>query len=174
MPEDVYIQYIKGISTESAAATLTEGEIQTGATPGGMLKSEAIGLELRQVITEFGSWHGDEPAEGLEESMNWALSVSSGLTAIPGVDDIHCIYKRNFTVHAGVAVYLPQIAKEMAYPPVHDFMYPLLIPHPKIYDYILSTSGSAENCRWALGFTYVALSGPQVMEALEVWRSVVA
>lgn len=171
----MYIQHIKGISTESASATLTQGEILTGATPGGMLKAEAIGLELREIVTEFAAWHADEPAAGAEEELLWAISVLSGKSAIPNISEVDCIYKRAWKVHAGVGTYLPQLSKENAYPPVHTFSYPLLIPHPKIYDYILSTYGSGTaTCRWSLGYTYVALSGPQVMEALEVWRSVVS
>lgn len=176
MPEDRYIQHIKGSVAEATQGTLAEAEILTGATPGGMLKAEAIGLEVREIITDFSpAFPEDSPAAGAIEFQKFGLSVLGGKSAMSNISDIDCIYLRHQAITAGVATYLPLLLTEAAFPPAWKFTDPLLVPHPKIYALALSTNSAAElNARFRIGFTYVALSGPQVMEALEVWRSVVA
>ena len=171
MPEDVYMQFINGSITESAAATLTEQEILTGCSVAGMIKNEAIGMEIREIILQV-PMPEDEPATGAEEYIDFCLSTESGLTSSPNLDDVHCIYKIRKGLHAGVATYLPQTSYINGYPEHWQFIHPLLVPHPKIYAYIISSNSSAAAQVWyRIGFTYVRLTGPEVMEALEVWRS---
>ncbi len=173
MAEDVYMQHLRGNFAESAASTLTEFEIPTGASIAGMLKAEAIALEMKEIVTMFDTIvPADAPAANAIESIRFAISTISGLTSIPNIDDVDCIYLRYSALHAGVATYLPQILIEGAYPAVWEWKNPLLIPHPKIYGYIISTNASVlARVRYSIGFTYVSLTGPEVMEALEIWRN---
>lgn len=166
MAEDIYIQHIKGYAEESAASTFTADEILTGATPGGMLKAEAIGLEVREIITQLdGIKLPDLPATGTIENVAFHLSVQPDRTAIENIADISNIYLRKAGLMAGVGTYLPIQWIESAFPPSWRFTDPLLIPHPKIYTGILSSnSAAAAKMYFRIGFTYVALTGPQVME----------
>ena len=173
MAEDIYMQFITGSIVESAASTLTEQEILTGCSVAGMLKEQAIAMEMKEVILERSqAFPADNPGSGGVEEASFALSTESGLSTIPNLSDVHCIYFHKITIRGTTATYVPVLAEVTGYPPAYQFASPLLIAHPKIYAYVLSTNASAtQTVRYRIGFTYVQLSGAEVMEALEVWRS---
>ena len=173
MAEDIYMQFLNGSITESAASTLTESEILTGCSVAGMLKDEAISMEVREIIIKhYAAFPADQVGAGAIEWVGFALSTESGLTTLPELDDVHCIYHTYRVIRGGVATYVPALTVNDGYPPAYQFDSPLLIPHPKIYAYVQSSNASATHkVYFRIGFTYVALSGPEVMEALEVWRS---
>lgn len=171
MSEDVYSQYIRGSVTESAAATFTAGSaILTGASVN-RIKGQNIALEIHAIGASC-SWPQDLPASGANESVSFALSTRSDLAAMPDLDEEHVIYRTQIRIEAGVAVYLPLIAQTDEYMPAYvDFKHPLLISHPKIYSYIVSSnSSSAASCFFFLLFTYVLLDADLAIEALEAFR----
>lgn len=177
MPEDVYMQFINGNIVESAASTLTEQElppgildILTGCTVAGMIKNEAIGMEVREIILQKSPiTPTDSPSAGTHETITFALSTESGLAAMPNISDVHCIYLHESALRSGVATYLPLVMDVNGYPPAYQWASPLLIPHPKIYAYVLSSNASqVQRVYYRVGFTYVRLTGPEVMEALEI------
>lgn len=171
MAEDVYMQFLNGVITESAASTLTELEIYTGATIGGMVQGNAIALEIREVLL-VGSQPADNPAAVAKEEMKFAFSVQPGLAAMPTLDDVHVIYYHERALRAGVATYLPLVYSYEGYPQAYQYISPLLVPYSKIYAYLISTNASAAAIvRFRVGFTYVELAGQQIVEALEVWRA---
>lgn len=173
MSEDRYMQFINGSLTESVASTLTEQEILTGCTIAGMVRKEAISMEVREILLQYNpALPQDLPATGASEYVVFCLSVESGLSAMPAIDDIHCIYLNQFTIKAGVGTYLPLVCVEQGYPRAYKWDEPLLIPHPKIYAYLQSSNSSTpQKVSYRIGFTYVDLGGEEIMEALEVWRS---
>lgn len=138
-----------------------------------MVKGEAISMELRAVVLQNATaFPPDAQAANVTEYCSFALSTEGGLAGIPNISDVHCIYINQHAVRAGVGTYLPVMSRDVAFPPVWKFEEPILIPHPKIYTYIYSTNAAAAaSVHFRLGYTYVRLTGPEVMEALEVWRS---
>lgn len=171
MSEDIYSQFLRGDLTESAASTLTEGTaVMTGASVN-RVADQNIALEIHSI----GCTHShpeDAPAANSVENSAFCLSTRSGLTTMPEQDEEHVIYKNKYEVRAGVATYLPmQILQDVEMPHHVEFKHPLLISHPKIYPYLLTTnSGTAGRVRFIIAFTYVLLDRDLAIEALESFR----
>ena len=172
----MYKQYITGEFEESASGTLTSAEILTGCSVGGMLKKEAIGMELRSIQIQFlPAYPDDAPAANTIESQSFALSVTPNLTSLPQFHQIGTLYLCQQQYKAGVATYLPPLHYFSGFQPSHQWIDPVLIANPKIYAYIQGTNAANTTMvRMRLGFTYVELDGAEAIEALEVLRSPVA
>lgn len=170
MASDVYGQFLRYAVSESAAATLTEGTaIITGAqsrlSGGGFL-----GLEVHYILGVL-SFPQDNPAATTNEIVRGAISTQSGLSSMPDVDDEQTLFKRSVVVHGGVATYLPEVLYEEDMPAYARFDPPLLLSHPKIYPYVLSTNSStAASFKGHVFYNLVDISGDLAVEALEVFR----
>lgn len=171
MSEDIYSQFLRFSITESAAATLTEGEaILTGASVN-RVGNQNIALEIHAVNAQM-TTPEDSPSAGGEEYVRFALSTRSGLTAFPSMDDESVIFATSIELRAGVATYLPLVYRNDRYMPNYvEFKHPLLISHPKIYPYIISSNSSAAaTCKGFILFTYTLLDADLAIEALEAFR----
>lgn len=135
-------------------------------TLAGMVKNEAIAMELREIILKPDPpIPADNPSAAAVEAIQFGLSTESGLSTMANISDIHCIYYHQFACKAGVATYLPITQNVAGYPASWQWVDPLLIPHPKIYAYVLSSNASqVQTFHFRIGYTYVRLTGPEVME----------
>lgn len=171
MSEDIYSQYLRFALTESGASTFTEGDaILTGSSPH-RVGGQNIALEIHAIGVDL-SFPADNPSAYGNESVTVALATRSGLTTMPNIDEEHCVYKNGLYNRAGVGTYLPMNVNRHRFMPSYvQFKHPLLISHPKIYPYILSTnSAAAATGRGYLLFTYVLLDQGMAIEALEAFR----
>lgn len=171
MSEDIYSQYLRFAVTESVASTWTEGSaILTGASVN-RVAGKNIAMEIHAINAQIGMPQ-DNPAALATESIIFCLSTRSGLAAAPSIDEEHVIYMCQVGIRAGVAVYLPLILRtDFFMPPYVEFKHPLLISHPKIYPYVISSnSSSPTTVRGFLLFTYVLLDADLAIEALESFR----
>ena len=170
-PKDVYGQFMKGSIEESAFATFTQGAaIETGASVN-RIQGQNLAIELHSVLAVL-SDPEDLPATGAQEAVYFWISTRSGLTTSPSISDEHIVYAACYSIRAGVGVYLPLIAdKNKYYPSFHEYKYPILISHKKLYPYIISTNSSAAaNVKFCLSYTYVLVDGELAIEALEAFR----
>lgn len=171
MSQDIYSQFLRFDVEESAAGTFTEGApIMTGASVN-RIQGQNIALEIH-AIGVGKTFPQDLPASGATEDVSFALSTRSGLAAFPNLDDEHVIHINQTLVKAGVAVYLPLVIEHGQYMPNYvEFKHPLLISHPKLYPYLLSSNSSAKaRVRGFILFTYVLLDADLAIEALEAYR----
>lgn len=166
---DVYGQFLRYYLAESAASTLTTEAIPTGCglRMGG---GTGIAMELRSVMCSLSNPE-DLPSTGAVESIAAAISVNEDLAAMPNLHDKGTVYK-TFKAHkAGVGTYLPLLQVGGDMPEFTQFDIPVLIAHPSLNAYILSTNSSAAATMKGFFFhNYVDVDGPLAIEALEVFR----
>jgi hypothetical protein len=169
--EDIYSQFLRGNVAESAASTFTAGAaILTGASVN-RVGGKMIGMEIHAIGVES-SKPQDLPSTGNREYVAFALSTRSDLTAMPGINEDHVVYKNQVSIDAGVGTYLPLLEdRDSPMPRYMEFKSPLLVAHDKLYPYILSTNSSAAAsvAFWIL-FTYVLMDDAIAIEALEAFR----
>lgn len=171
MSQDIYSQYLRWKVTESAASTFTEGDaILTGASVN-RVQNQNIALEIHAIGVNL-SLPADAEVANTTESVTFCLSTRSGLTAMPNLDEEHVIFINQTIKKAGVATYLPFILDRDNYLPRYvEFKYPILISHPKIYPYLVSSNAAATStCYGFMLFTYVLLDADLAIEALEAFR----
>jgi len=171
MSQDLYTQFLRGIVTESAAATLTEGTaILTGASVA-RVQDRNIAMALNSIMCHC-SIPEDSPAANGTEAVYFCLSTRSGLAAMPSMDEEHVIYKNANAIRAGVATYLPLVQDRDFYMPRFlEWVHPVLISHAKLYPYVISTNSSAAaNVEFVMAYTYVLLDADLAIEALEAYR----
>ncbi|GAI25675.1 unnamed protein product, partial [marine sediment metagenome] len=97
------------------------------------------------------------------------LSTRSGLVDMPQISEEHVIYRTQIRVEA---LTLTEVLIRQEYMPAYvQFKHPLLISHPKIYPYVLSSnSATLGACYFFILFTFVLLDADLAIEALEVFR----
>jgi len=171
MSEDIYSQFLRAEVQESANATFTVGNaILTGASVN-RVGGQNIALEIHAIGVGL-SHPEDLPSSGGVENIAFALSTRDDLSGMPELNDEHVIFKNKTEVRAGATTYLPLVVdKDVDMPHYIEFKHPLLISHPKIYPYILSTNSTVQGIgRIFIMFTYVLLDADLAIEALESYR----
>lgn len=171
MSEDIYSQYLRFTANESAASTFTQGTpILTGASVN-RVAGKNIALELHAINAQL-SFPVDAVAANSLEQVIFCLSTRSDLSGMPYMSDEHVIYMTSIVIRAGVAVYLPLTLDRQGFmPPYVEFKHPLLISHPKIFPYILSSNVASPASMYGfILFTYVLLDADLAIEALESFR----
>lgn len=170
MPQDVYGQFLRYAVSESAASTLTEGGALITGAQSRLSGGGFLALEVHYILGVL-AFPEDNPAATTSEIARGAISTRSGLASMPDVTDESTLYKRSVVIHGGVATYIPEVLYEEDMPAYATFPIPLLISHPKLYPYVLSTNSSnPQSFKGHIFYNLVDISGDLAVEALEVFR----